>query len=201
MSDVLKSYKSRRNQAQLVQTPSGVAVRKIFAQKESFLRELAVYRRLESTSLPSARIITAFQQTLLLTPLPGMTMLEVLESQEQGSMDVRPWNSLVRWLLDFSEATGLIMADPNLRNFLWDGKILTGVDFEECIPGEPARMAARLAAYIRTYNPENTPVKKEISAQVLRRFSGDLGMDPQDLFRLSKQEELLLLQRRSCKRK
>lgn len=201
MNDVLQTFKSRRNQAQLVQTPSGIAVRKRFADRESYLRELSVYRKLEPTDIPSAKVISAFSQTLLLTHIPGSTMLEVLEEQELGGPEMTPWGALADWLLAFGKETGLVMADPNLRNFLWDGSTLAGVDFEECASGELSRMAARLAAYIRTYDPENTPVKKQISAYVLTRFADSLGMDPKTLFHLSKQEEVLLLQRRKNKKK
>lgn len=201
MSEVLQTYKSRRNQAQLVQTPAGIAVRKRFAQQDSFLNELAVYKMLETSGLPAAKVITASQQTLLLTHLPGQTMLLVLEQQEITGVDLVPWDALTDWLLAFHRAAGLVMTDPNLRNFLWDGETLAGVDFEECAPGAPVQTAARLAAYIRTYDPGNTPAKKQIAAHMLGRFSDALGVDPQDLYRLSDQEELCLLQRRKNKRK
>lgn len=204
MNETILTFKSRRNQAELVRTPTGLAVRKRFYQEDSYRRELAIYQTLENTGLPAAGVISAFSQTLLLTYLPGDTMLEVLEQQEtRNAVDPEPWEALVTWLMDFYEATGCVMGDPNLRNFLYDPKTGTvaGVDFEECLPGEPSRVAASLAAFIRTYNPENTPVKKQISMLVLQRFSVRLNMDIQALFHKSKQMEVLLLQRRKNRKK
>jgi len=94
--------------------------------------------------------------------------------------------------------TGLSMTDVNLRNFLYDENTQTvyGLDFEDCGEDSLLFSAGRLAAFIRTYNPENTRIKQEISQFVLHRFSQQLGVDLQTLFRESKRQETLLLMRR-----
>lgn len=199
MSQTLHTYKSRRNQALLIQTRWGTAVQKIFSNEEDFLHELTIYRRLAGSDIPSASVISACHRTLTLTKLPGLTMLEVLEQQEQSQQcNMAVWDQLVDWLVRFESVTGCVMMDMNLRNFIYDPNkyILYGIDFEECAPGNLLDVAATLAAFVRLYAPENTPVKKQVSNHLLSLFSQHLSVDMVVLFQLSKQKEILLLQRR-----
>lgn len=202
MNKILINYKSRRNQAKLVQTAYGEIVQKLFSSEEGFQQELSIYRRLAQSDLPTASVISAYFRTLTLTRISGITMLDVLEQQEKMlQVDYKVWDMLVDWLVEFESVTGCIMTDVNLRNFLYDNGSCTlyGVDFEEAAPGDILDMAASVAAFVRLYRPENTVIKKQISSHLIHRFSNRLSIDPQVLFQVSKRKEVLILQRRKNK--
>lgn len=197
---VLELYKSRRNRAALVRSAGAPFVRKTFCDEETFHKELQIYRLLQSTSLPCAKVIRAEERTLLLTKLPGQTLVECLQQQEQAGVICREvWDKLVQWLTDFQRYTGFVMTDVNLRNFLYDAhtQTLYGLDFEECTADSMMLPAGRAAAFIRTYKPENTPIKQEISQYILKLFAKNCRLDADLLFRESVRQEAFLLERRS----
>lgn len=195
----LGKYKSRRNSARLVQTDAGRFVVKTFSEKGSFQKELQIYRLLQGKDVPCAKVIRADNKTLVLSELPGQNLVECLQQQEQTGMPVwEVWEKLVAWLTAFQRHTGFVMTDVNLRNFLYDEKtkILCGLDFEECGVGSMVIPAARVAAFIRTYKPENTALKQEISQYVLNLFAQSCSLEFDVLFRESRRQEVKILERR-----
>lgn len=196
---VLCEYKSRRNDTKLIQSPAGVYVSKQFLTKEGFRQELQIYQLLRESDLPCAQVVFACDRQILLTRLPGINLVDSLERQEQSKQPSWVvWKKLVGWLIGFYEKTGYIMTDVNLRNFLYDGEsqIIYGLDFEECAQGSLFESAAKLGAFIRIYSPENTPIKQAISKYVLLLFAERCGFEPDLLFRESKKQEAILLERR-----
>ena len=197
--ETLVKYKSRRNSARLVQTDGGRVVIKTFAEEEVFQKELQIYRLLQDKDLPCAKVIRAENNTLVLSELPGQNLVECLEQQERMGQPIWDvWEKLVEWLTAFTRHTGFVMTDVNLRNFLYDEntKILYGLDFEQCGPWDMMIPAARVGAYIRTYKPENTPIKQEISQYVLGLFAQSWGLEADTLLQESERQEMEILQRR-----
>lgn len=196
---ILGRYKSRRNRVELMQTDAGRVVVKTFPEEESFQKELQVYRLLQDTDLPCAKVISARDKTLVLSELPGQNLVECLEQQERtGVPEWDVWDKLVDWLIAFGRQTGVVMTDVNLRNFLYDAKtnMLCGVDFEECDVGGMVIPAASAAAYIRTYDPGHTRLKQEISQYILNRFARKCGLEGDILARESGRQEQTILERR-----
>ena len=199
---MLTEYKSRRNSAVLMQTEAGRFVKKTFADQGAFQKELHIYSLLEGKRLPCAKVMAAEDSTLILSELPGQTLLECLEQQEETGQPVwEIWEKLVAWMVGFWRHTGFVMTDVNLRNFLYDEKTKTlyGLDFEECDAGCVVTTLASVAAYIRTYKPENTWLKQEISQYVLRQFAQNCEMEVEILLQESKQQEEQILNRRKNK--
>lgn len=198
---ILGKYKSRRNSASLVQTDAGRVVIKTFAEEASFQKELQIYRLLQNKDLPCAKVISADNKTLVLSELPGHSLVECLEQQERTGQPLwEAWEKLVAWLTAFQRHTGFTMTDVNLRNFLYDEKtkMLYGLDFEECDVCSMLIPAASVAAYIRTYRPENTPLKQEISQYVLKLFAKNCEMEVESLFlETARQEEKILTRRKN----
>ena len=194
---ILEEYKSRRNRACLVQTDERRFVVKIFAEEESFQKELQVYNLLQGIDLPCAKVIRYNDKTLVLSNLPGKNLVDCLEHQERtGQICWEVWEKLAAWLTAFHKHTGLVMTDVNLRNFLFDdrSKTLYGLDFEECNEGNLAVSAACIAAYIRTYKPENTDLKQNISRYVLNLFARNCKVEVNDLFLDSRRQEEKILE-------
>lgn len=196
---ILKQYQSRRNRAVLVRTEAADVVIKTFSTEEAFQKELQIYELLRKTDIPCAEVLAAQDKILTLTCLPGKTLVECLQQQEEGKQilwDV--WDKLAAWLISFHRQTGLGMTDVNLRNFIYDEttKVLYGLDFEECGPCDISIPAAAVAAFIRTYKPENTPLKQEISRYILKRFAENCEMEVEALSAESARQEEILLTRR-----
>ncbi len=198
---ILRTYKSRRNSVSLVQTDGGRFVKKTFSEDEAFQKELQIYGLLQDKNLPCAKVIGADHKTLLLSELPGRNLVECLEEQERRGTPVwEIWEKLAAWLMAFRQHTGLVMTDVNLRNFLYDEptKTLYGVDFEECDVGSMVPPAASVAAFIRTYKPEHTPLKQEIAGFVLNLFARYCDEKVDHLFLESvRQEETLSARRKN----
>lgn len=196
---IIAKFKSRRNSAELVQTDAGRVVVKTFAQEDMFQKELQIYRLLQGKDIPCAKMIMADNKILVLSELPGQNLVECLERQEQTGIPVwEVWDKLVAWLTAFQQYTGYVMTDVNLRNFIYDEntKILYGLDFEESGVCSMIIPAASLAAYIRTYKPENTPLKQEISQYVLKLFAKNCEMEVKDLFLETARQEMIISARR-----
>lgn len=195
----VRKYESRRNSASLVQTDAGRFVVKTFAEEASFQKELHMYSLLRDTDLPCAKVIGAENKTLVLSELPGQNLVECLQQQERTGLPVwEVWEKLVAWLTAFHRHTGFVMTDVNLRNFLYDEntKMLYGLDFEECSVGSMIIPAASVAAFIRTYKPENTLLKQEISKYVLQLFARSCEMEVDGLLLESARQEAKILARR-----
>lgn len=199
----LWKYKSRRNDVSLIQTDQGRIVIKTFSEEDAFEKELHIYSLLKGKDIPCAKVICAEGKTLALSELPGQNLVKCLEAQEQAGLprwDV--WEKLVAWLAEFHLQTGFVMTDVNLRNFLYDeeSKILYGLDFEQCQTGSMTVPAASVAAFIRTYKPENTPLKQEISEYILKLFAHNCKMEVDSLFLETAEQELKILARRKNKK-
>ena len=198
--ETLVKYKSRRNSARLVQTDAGRVIIKTFAEEEAFQKELHIYRMLQDKDLPCAKVIRADDKTLVLSELPGQNLVECLEQQERTGLPLwEVWDKLVAWLTAFTHHTGLVMTDVNLRNFVYDEKtkILYGLDFEQCGPCNMMIPAARVGAYIRTYKPENTLLKREISQYVLGLLAQNCSLEVDSLFLESKRQEMEIVKQRN----
>lgn len=195
-------YKSRRNQVCLCQVENHPVVVKKYQSRDAFFREQNIYRCLHNNDLPHAKVISAAGNCLIMTHLPGENLVDILEGQERsGIIHWTVWKKLISWMIDFQKITGCIMTDVNLRNFLYASETdtLYGVDFEECKEGSITQTAALLAAYIRNYAPENTPIKRKIAEYVLQEFSHCLSIPMQELLVETEKQEGFLLERRKKK--
>ena len=197
--NTVQCYPSHRNDARLMQAETGLFVVKTFCEEDAFRRELHIYSLLQGKELPCAKVLSAQGKTLTLTQLPGQTLLEHLERQEATELPQwEVWDKLVAWLTAFYQLTGMVMTDVNLRNFLYDPATCTlyGVDFEESGEGSLAVCAGRVAAFIRTYKPENTRLKQEISQYVLDLFAKNCEMGVESLHRETERQEANIIARR-----
>ncbi len=196
---ILRTYQSRRNSVSLVQTEGERFVRKTFSEEEALQKELQMYHLLQDKNLPCAKVLGSDKKTLLLSELPGRNLVECLEEQEQTGVPVwEIWEKLAAWLIAFHRYTGFVMTDVNLRNFLYDEgtKTLYGLDFEECAESSPELPAAAVAAFIRTYKPEHTPLKQEIAGFVLNLFAEYCEKKVDQLLLLSVEQERRIITRR-----
>lgn len=165
----IQTFQSKRNSVTLFQTVQGLIVKKRFADPIDAAKEASVYGVLDGKPLKTAKLIAQRGDSLFFSYLSGITFVDLLERQEQSGLLFSPWEKLLDWLFDFYHLTGLVMADLNLRNFLYDDTLdeVAGLDFEESKIGAFEDMIARLCAYILLYDPAFTPLKEKIIQHIL----------------------------------
>ena len=172
-------YPSRRNLVRTVEWNGKNAARKLFASPDDWQRELDVIRML-SGHVRIPEDYAAVPGVLLMEHIPCLTLLDELERQEREGFSALPWRALRRWLEHAHSRTGLCPGDGNLRNFLWDGAQITGIDFEGYRPcGLPDALAG-IAAYILEYTPRDTHVKRQAARIVFEENVGSARRDLRD---------------------
>ncbi len=147
-------------------------VQKQFASASALRAEAAVYALLANSAVRIPAVLAVTDTALLTEFVAGKTLLQVLEEGEAQPMDFTPWHALARWLAAFYTETGLILGDPNLRNFIWgDDGAVYGLDFETCTAGAVLADVAMLLAHCLTYTPPQTPMKQRVARLLLRELA------------------------------
>lgn len=164
-------FPSRRNLVRTVEWHGKTAVRKLFASPDDWHAEEAMLRRL-SGHIAVPGVLASIPGVLLLEYLPCPTLLDELDRQEREGFFAEPWLALRRYLEQVHSLTGLLPGDGNLRNFLWDGKQIYGLDFEGYQALAPGDSFPQIAAYILEYTPRDTSVKQR-AARILFDGSTD----------------------------
>ena len=196
---MLKVFPSRRNRVCLMSDCDGAVVEKTFASAGDAAREVAVYRALQGSGVRTAALLRQEGERLRLSFVAGEDYLTLLERQEREGVSPEPWVALLEWIDAFHRATGLVQRDMNLRNFLWDGGVAVGLDFEDCGPGQAMAMPTQLAAFVLLYDPPHTRAKRRIAACIqddaLRRW----GFGKREYAaQLAQEQEKLRQRRRGC---
>lgn len=158
-------FTSRRNYVRTVEYDGQTAVRKLFFSPEDWQREKEILRTLTGI-VPVPKCIASVPGILLTEYLPHPTLLDELERQEREGFSAAPWLSLRKWLEKAHACTNLVPSDGNLRNFLWNGAQVTGLDFENYTAGELSDTLPAVAAFLLEYDPKDTPVKRQ-AAKIL----------------------------------
>ena len=113
-----------------------------------------------------------------------------LKAQERAA------GSLVGWLEKYYKIMSPeTRGDINGRNFLFDGEKVWGVDFEEPSHATIAEEVGLLLAYILTYSPEFTQIKKAFANQIAFYASEAFDLTPDTLLQ-SQATALEMLNRR-----
>lgn len=163
-------FPSRRNLVRTVEYSGKTAVRKLFNSPADWQAERRMLNRL-SGKIAAPQLLACVPGVLLMEYLPFSTLLDELERQEREGFSEKPWLALRGWLSSVHSLTGCIPGDGNLRNFLWDGAGIHGIDLEGYLSAPLADGLSQIAAFILEYSPRNTAVKRQ-AAKAL--FSGDV---------------------------
>lgn len=158
---------SKRNQVYAAVFQGRAAVEKHFTAAAGWERETALYAALEG-ALPLPEVLRSEPGLLVTAYCPQPTLLAALGEQERGGFSALPWRALAGWLRQCQALCGMLPADGNLRNFLWNpaGGGVTGLDLEDFQPMSLSACGAGIIAAVLGYFPEDTPVKRQ-AAEVL----------------------------------
>lgn len=156
---------SRRNQIYPVLWQGKSAVEKHFSSLEDWQREDALYTLLKDL-LPLPEVLERRPGCLTLAYCPSLTFLAVLEEQELSGFSPLPWQALAAWLKRCSALCGQLPLDGNLRNFLWDGRQVLGLDLESFHAVSLTECGAAVIAALLTYEPAETSVKQRAAVEL-----------------------------------
>jgi len=147
---------------------------KVHKFSQSAQLEAENLRFLAENGVRVPKVLGCKKNLLLLELLCGEPLPELIE---RGDFDPQVLaQALCDWLADFYAACPEISrGDINGRNFLFDGKVVYGVDFEEVLmPGSPAQDAGRLAAFLATYDTKAPEKQQALVLEFLQRFPAEI---------------------------
>jgi len=132
--------------------------------------EASILRELYSHGVAVPEVVSHEGSLLVLEYLPGEPLPDIIG---RGGVDPEAIAAaLCDWFAAFYDAApGELRGDVNGRNFLYDGKKIHGVDFEERCHGPKARDAGRLAAFIETYETRERAGQAALSRAFMMGFS------------------------------
>jgi hypothetical protein len=182
---VMRQFYSRRNEVFLINARQKDGSHSDFVYK-SYLtgdieRECHHLRQLQGMSIP--KILAKGTNALSLEYIHGHLLLEKLEETENASEPFLPYLiALIDFFEHFYDALpGHVYGDINLRNFILAEDGLYGIDLEETRRGKIAVDIGKTAAYLLTYDPANTPYKKEIADFFIGHSAERFSISKQDI--------------------
>ncbi|MDO4465704.1 MAG: hypothetical protein Q4C49_01705 [Bacillota bacterium] len=164
----MRTFLSKRNVVILEQ---GIVV-KTMNDPSLLEKEVWMYQQLEKYNVVP-KLLKKENNSIFLEYKDCLTYLDVLLEQEQTKFDKTPWEALVQYLKLSQQVTGFLPMDCNLRNFLWDGKQIFAIDFEEYGNVSLTTCLEKISAYILLYDPIYSSVKQEIVNYYVHQY----GMD------------------------
>lgn len=194
----IKRMRSKRNRVELWEDESGRRViKKTYADPMNLQKEKENLARLIGLRVP--KILQEEKDALVLTYLKGECMGDVLQRWEREGRDAEEiFCALIDWLEELEGRCQGRLADVNLRNFLWDGSRIYGVDFEEEITqGENGleQNFGGILAFYWLHAPEGTAYKKNMIQKACRLADG--RMNVQMVRQAARLEEQRIRARRS----
>ncbi|MEN4018971.1 MAG: hypothetical protein PQ975_11730 [Methanobacterium sp.] len=199
-SKILRIFESRRNNVYKVKfrETSLPAVMKVYSKKNNLLNEYKNLKKLSKAGLNVPELLFKSESCLILEHIPGNLVNDLTERQDLGS-----WiEELANWMTKLHQIKrnkkSLLKSDSNLRNFIFKGRDIYGLDFEEMRYGDPREDLADICFFLLTNFPSFTNQKKIMIERFLDAYKkyGDTKLDNMEYF-ISKSAEEIMERRRN----
>ena len=214
-SDVVM-FRSKRNKVFLCQGK----VEKHLSSDQAASFEAAMLEKLFAAGVRVPGPIHREGRKITMPFVPGETLPELLERWE-SSLENPPGGvapgpepalgsplekeiseaagSIISWLKDFYQAAGegIIRGDVNGRNFILNGEVCWGLDFEESAAGEREEDLGRLIAFVLSYDPPGTLVKRAFADSLLLEALAQLNISREKIMRYRDEEFAAMAVRRN----
>lgn len=154
--------------------------------------EILKLLKINNVSVPD--LIYIGDKSLVLEYIPGPTLLDkiYIDEMERGTKSLECLtcgiiSCLSVWLKDFYSTvknefgTQFILGDPNLRNFIFSGNKLYGVDFEDVRQGDIEEDIGKLCAFTLMYDPMFTQWKHQFVDILCHEVSREINLDKEYL--------------------
>lgn len=190
-----EAFISKRNKVQRV----GSVVEKTHQSALGAQFEADKLNKLYAQKINVPKLILHEENVLKMEYIEAPTIADLIdewEKQPNPPVQDAAMEGLVKWLDGYCKASaGRGRGDINCRNFLFDGKNVWGVDFEDEDEGSFAENIGQLCAFILTYDPAHTPLKNELVSIIIKHS----GLEPAQVDREKTKALELLSQRRRRK--
>ncbi len=169
---------SRRNQVYLLNTVAGgnrpvKYLAKVGIESRA-AKESARLRELKALGINVPTVVWSNQQIIVMEYIDGILLADLMENKEL--MMQKQWlKHLVVWLAGLHsiqnvEQKVFCVPDLNLRNFIYTGRGIVGIDYEKTVWDRPERDLGGILAFILNSNPMFTPEKYEVIYQLLLMY-------------------------------
>lgn len=168
-------------------------IMKKYSDKELMEKEYKNIKMLENMSIPVPAIAFKTHESLFLEYIQGRLVGDLVEREDQGD-----WiDQLALWMAKLHKIKykdeSLLKIDVNLRNFIYSGNKIYGLDFEEFGYGDPRRDLANICFFILTNRPSFTAAKHRIMRRFLESYERYSGI------KLAKMGKYLCLSKKESK--
>ena len=176
---VLKAFKSRKNAVWLVEMQDlpEPCVLKLYCPEHGGCQEIeeAVLREGAEAGLRVPGLLEGekLEGAALMQMVSGDNLMDLLNSDADLNNKKIIIFGLADWLADFHKIfsyKNLAKGDCSLRNFLWDGDAVWGLDFEECGEGKPEHDLGDACTSILSSKPEYAAYKIELCQALITRY-------------------------------
>jgi hypothetical protein len=133
--------------------------------------ELSILSESWKHNLAVPEVIDADDGVILMSYIPGEPLVDRINRTFQPHLI----DLLARWYYDFHSLHNMTKGDPRLRNFIYDGNILHGVDFEETCPGPWMLDIAGISASLLDTDPIFDARKRRLSWRLLDSYLSLIG--------------------------
>jgi tRNA A-37 threonylcarbamoyl transferase component Bud32 len=186
--EILEEFKSYKNQVHKVKTSANnYYVLKIYENNFKNLNSLTEAVNLKKLDFKGITVPEVFYKSspddpadyLLLEHVPGITLSHLLEELDWDKDDeINDFKqclaSLGEWMASLHEIKenngSFLKGDCNLRNFIWNGKKICGLDFEESTIGDPCQDLGEICFFLLTNSPPLTPLRMEMVDWFLKSY-------------------------------
>lgn len=186
--EILEEFKSYKNQVFKVKTSgNNYYTLKVYQNDSKNLNSLTEAFNLKKLELKGINIPKLFFKSspddpadyLLLEYIPGRTISHLLEELDQDRDDKinefkQCLENLGNWMASLHEIKenngSFLKGDCNLRNFIWNGKKICGLDFEESTIGDPCQDLGEICFFLLTNSPPLTHLRMEMVDWFLKSY-------------------------------
>jgi tRNA A-37 threonylcarbamoyl transferase component Bud32 len=186
--EILEEFKSFKNQVFKVKIPTNkYYVLKIYQNDSKNHNSLTEAVNLKKLDFKGINVPEVFYKSspddsvdyLLLEYVPGTTIAHLLgeldwDSDDEINKFKQCLTSLGQWMAylhEIKENNGsFLKGDCNLRNFIWNGREICGLDYEESIMGDPGKDLGEICFFLLTNSPPLTPLRMEMVDWFLKSY-------------------------------
>jgi len=166
---------------------------KVYSKKNDLLNEYKNLKKISKAGLNVPELLFKSENCLILEYIPGNLVNDLTERHDLGS-----WiEELANWMIKLHQIKNckksLLKSDSNLRNFIFNGRNIYGLDFEEMRYGDPREDLADICFFLLTNFPSFTDQKRVLVERFLDAYEkyGNTKLDNMEHFISKSAEECM----------
>ncbi len=147
---IITNFYSKKNSVALVETPDGLCIKKVFADRDNCIREHAELTALKGKRVP--KILKKADNCIYMEYIEGELLLDAFLKADRAGL-ARLAGLLAGFISEYCDCRkGRCLADLNYRNFIICGNALYGIDFENTEAGSVLSALSNAIAFALLYD-------------------------------------------------